>query len=87
MLKISAVLQQKLRDHFWDKNQDQILANPAYLDDGGFWTGYVRFFGNESNPFMNMYTGDPMDVKDFLSGQPDDRRQSNSEFQAPLYNL
>ncbi|XP_063711015.1 uncharacterized protein LOC134839407 [Symsagittifera roscoffensis] len=64
---------QKLRDHFWDKNQDQILANPAYLDDGGFWTGYVRFFGNESNPFMNMYTGDPMDVKDFLSGQPDDR--------------
>ena len=62
-----------LRDHFWDKYQEEILASPAYLEDGGYWTGYVRFFGNVSNHYMNMYTGDPMDVDMFLSGQPDDR--------------
>ncbi|XP_063712359.1 uncharacterized protein LOC134840471 [Symsagittifera roscoffensis] len=64
---------QKLRQYFWVEYKDQILSSPAYLKHSGFWTGYVRFFGNSSNPFLNMYSGEPMTAGLFEPGQPDDR--------------
>ncbi|XP_063711973.1 uncharacterized protein LOC134840187 isoform X2 [Symsagittifera roscoffensis] len=64
---------QVLRNYFWDKYQERMLLNPAYLQQSGFWTGYVRFFGDVSNPYINLYTGSPMNTSFFAPRQPDDR--------------
>ena len=52
-----------------------MLLNPAYLQQSGFWTGYVRFFGDVSNPYINLYTGSPMNTSFFAPRQPDDRSE------------
>ncbi|XP_063711797.1 uncharacterized protein LOC134840072 [Symsagittifera roscoffensis] len=64
---------QRLREHFWVKFHNNIRSSPAYLEHSGFWTGYVRFFGNVSNTYVNMYSGDPIDPSLFEPKQPDDR--------------
>ncbi|XP_063711016.1 uncharacterized protein LOC134839408 [Symsagittifera roscoffensis] len=73
---------QTLRDHFWTKYENEINTSPAYLKASGFWTGFVRFFGNKLNPFLNMYTGDPMNVNLFKPEQPDDRVLGTKEEEA-----
>ncbi|XP_063726520.1 uncharacterized protein LOC134854258 [Symsagittifera roscoffensis] len=63
---------QIVRDHLFSKYEDVITSSPAFLTASGFWTGYLRNFGDTENPFVNMISGAPMDTSMFRPGQPDD---------------
>ncbi|XP_063711466.1 uncharacterized protein LOC134839774 isoform X2 [Symsagittifera roscoffensis] len=62
---------QVVRDHFFAHYHKAIQSDQAYLHNAGFWTGYVRMYGNVTNQFLNMYSGLPMDEDLFRPGQPD----------------
>lgn len=66
---------EKIRDHFYEKYQDE-MANDTRVDWGtGFWTGYSR--GNDlddtdtsASAFIDGYSGEGMSEKYFRDDQP-----------------
>ena len=58
----------------------QIQDDNAYLDASGFWTGYVRFYGKFSNPFVNMYSGVQVHNDLFTPRQPNNLGRLLSDY-------
>ncbi|XP_063714609.1 uncharacterized protein LOC134842270 [Symsagittifera roscoffensis] len=63
--------QQTLRNHMWSHYGAAIAKDPAHLAELGFWTGYARQYGDSSNSFVNIYSGQTLDSEFFANGQPD----------------
>jgi len=74
---------QIVRDFMWNKYREDMEADPAYFDQQGYWTGYVRFYGPCEEPedgppnkciefpYVNVYSGTPMPISYLLSEKPD----------------
>ncbi|XP_075240025.1 uncharacterized protein LOC142335429 [Convolutriloba macropyga] len=62
--------EETLRNFMFDNYKEAITADLAYLEDAGFWTGYARMYRAKSNPFKNIYSGDPLTSDYFSPKQP-----------------
>ena len=60
----------------WSHYGAAIAKDPAHLAELGFWTGYARQYGDPSNSFVNIYSGQTLDSEFFANVQPDNLRKS-----------
>jgi len=70
-----------VRDFMWNNYAEAMQADPAYFKQQGYWTGYVRKYGpcpdskktfcSDSSPYVNVYSGELMNVEHFLKDKPD----------------
>merc|ERR1711879_405358 len=70
-----------VRDFMWNNYAEAMQADPAYFKQQGYWTGYVRKYGDcpdskktfcsDSSPYVNVYSGELMNVEHFLKDKPD----------------
>merc|ERR1712226_753948 len=62
--------EQILRDHMWAKYGDELKSKVTFDEAQGYWTGYVRYYGNPGYPFVNMYSGVKINPDLFSPNQP-----------------
>merc|ERR1711894_174714 len=74
---------QIVRDFMWNKYREVMEADPAYFEQQGYWTGYVRFYGPCEEPedgppnkciefpYVNVYSGTPLPLSYLLVEKPD----------------